>query len=221
MRKKRPIQRIENRTRDASLVVIASEDRFAVKQYFELFQSTRIQFHVLETDHGQSSPQHVMARLEEYLDVYSIGEGDQFWLVCDTDHWIESNHIQNLVEVVKRCKQKGIAVAFFNPCFDLWLLLHFADFPPATSLTSSRIGDLIRGKVANFSKTKVYNLPFSESGVRDAIERSRNNFVESDIIPGKPQTAIHLIIEELVKKEIIGMRATHAKNSHPASKLLG
>ena len=63
MRKKRPIQRIENRTRDASLVVIASEDRFAVKQYFELFQSTRIQFHVLETDHGESSPKHVMARL--------------------------------------------------------------------------------------------------------------------------------------------------------------
>ena len=37
MRKKRAIQRIENQTRDASLVVIASEDRFAVKQYFELF----------------------------------------------------------------------------------------------------------------------------------------------------------------------------------------
>ncbi|MCY2979903.1 MAG: RloB family protein [Planctomycetota bacterium] len=221
MRKKRPIQRIENRTRDASLVVIASEDRFAVKQYFELFQSTRIQFHVLETDHGESSPQHVMARLEEYLDVYSVGEGDQFWLVCDTDHWIESNHIQNLVEVVKRCKQKDIAVALSNPCFDLWLLLHFDDFPAATPLTSSQIGDLIRGKVANFNKTKVYDLPFSESGVRDAIERSRNNFVESDIIPGKPQTAIHLIIEELVEKEIIGMRATHAKSSHPASKLLG
>ena len=47
MRKKRPIQRIENRTRDTSLVMIASEDRFAVKQYFELFHSTRIQLHVL------------------------------------------------------------------------------------------------------------------------------------------------------------------------------
>ena len=111
MRKKRPIQRIENRTRDASLVVIASEDRFAVKQYFELFHSTRIQFHVLETDHGESSPEHVIARLEQYLVEYSVGEGDQFWLVCDTDHWIESNHIQNLVEVVKHCKQKSISVA--------------------------------------------------------------------------------------------------------------
>lgn len=206
MRKKRPIQRIENRTRDASLVVIASEDRFAVKQYFELFHSTRIQFHVLETDHGESSPQHVMARLEQYLVEYSVGEGDQFWLVCDTDHWLESNHIRNLVEVVKRCKQKDIAVALSNPCFDLWLLLHFNEFPIVASLTCLQIGDLIRGKVANFNKTKVFNLPFSESSVRDAIERSRNNFVESDIIPGKPQTAIHLIIEELVQKGIIRLR---------------
>ena len=35
--------------RDATLIVIASEDRYAVKQYFELFKSTQIQFRVLET----------------------------------------------------------------------------------------------------------------------------------------------------------------------------
>jgi len=205
MRKKRPIQRIENRTRDASLVVIASEDRFAVKQYFELFHSTRIQFHVLETDHGESSPEHVIARLEQYLVEYSVGEGDQFWLVCDTDHWIESNHIQNMVEVVRQCKQKGISVALSNPCFDLWLLLHFDEFPSATSVTCSQIGGLIRAKVTNFNKTKVFNLPFSESSVRDAIERSRNNFFESNPIPRHPQTAVHRIIEELVEKGIVSL----------------
>ncbi len=106
MRKKRPIRRSEDRTRDASLVVIASEDRYAVKQYFEMFHSTRVQFHVLETDNGQSSPEHVMERLDQYMDEYSVGEGDQFWLVCDTDHWIESSHIQNLVEVVRVVDRK-------------------------------------------------------------------------------------------------------------------
>jgi hypothetical protein len=203
MRKKRPIHRTENRTRDASLVVIASEDRFAVKQYFELFQSTRIQFHVLETDHGESSPSHVMARLERYLWEYDAIEGDQFWLVCDTDHWIESNHIQNLVDVVRRCRQKGISVALSNSCFDLWLLLHFDELPTETSVTCVQVGDLIRAKVAGFNKTKIYNLPFQESSVRDAIKRSRNSFVESDIIPGRPQSAVHLIIENLVEKGIV------------------
>ena len=206
MRKKRPIQRSEDRTRDASLVVIASEDRFAVKQYFEMFHSTRIQFHVLETDHGQSSPEHVMARLEQYLNEYSVGDGDQFWLVCDTDHWIESNHIHNLVEVVKRCKQKDISVALSNPCFDLWLLLHFDDFPTASSVTCGQVGDLIRAKLSTFNKTRVFDLPISELEVFNAIARSRKYFVESDIIPSKPQSAVHLIIEDLVNKGIVWIR---------------
>lgn len=206
MRKKRPIHRSEERTRDASLVVIASEDRFAVKQYFEMFHSTRVQFHVLETDHGQSSPEHVMTRLVQYLAEYSVGEGDQFWLVCDTDHWIERNHIQNLVQVVKRCGQKGISVALSNPCFDLWLLLHFDDFPTAKPLDCSQVGKLIRIKLGSFDKTKVFNLAISDTNLANAIARSRDNYVNSDIIPGTPQTAVHLIIENLVSKGIIRIR---------------
>jgi hypothetical protein len=39
------------------LVVIASEDRYAVRQYFDFFESSRIQFRVLETQNGKSSPE--------------------------------------------------------------------------------------------------------------------------------------------------------------------
>jgi len=73
-------------------------------------------------------------------------------------------------------------------------------------VTCSQIRDLIRAKVTNFNKTKVYNLPFSESSVRDAIERSRNNFIESNLIPRHPQTAVHRITEELVEKGIVSLR---------------
>lgn len=88
MRKKRPIQRIENRTRDTALVMIASEDRFAVKQYFELFHSTRIQLHVLETDHGESSPEHMMARLEQYLPTVRLAEAPAWYAVCQSIYCI-------------------------------------------------------------------------------------------------------------------------------------
>jgi hypothetical protein len=203
MRKKRPIQRSEERTRDATLVVIASEDRFAVKQYFDLFHSTRIQFHVLETEDGKSSPEHVMARLEKYLDEYSVGAGDQFWLVLDTDHWIEGSHLPNLVEVVKRCRQKGISVALSNPCFELWLLLHFADFPAESRLTCVQIGELIRAKTVTYNKTKVFNLPITQSRVSEAIGRARERFNPQDMIPTEPQTGVHLIIDDLMRKGIV------------------
>src|SRR6266852_3379221 len=97
MRKNRPLDRLTNVVRDANLIMIASEDKYAVRQYFEFFRSTRIQFKVLETGDGRSAPQQVMARLEKYKKEFDIGEGDELWLVCDCDHWINAGHIKNLV----------------------------------------------------------------------------------------------------------------------------
>ncbi len=86
MRKKRPLDRSTSVVRDASLIVIASEDKYAVRQYFEFFRSTKIQFKVLETQDGKSAPEHVLTRLDEYMKEFDIGDGDEFWLVSDCDH---------------------------------------------------------------------------------------------------------------------------------------
>jgi len=203
VRKRRPLKRVDGVHRDATLVVIASEDRYAVKQYFDLFKSTQIQFRVLETEDGKSSPEQVMNRLAEFMSDHDFGEGDQFWFVADTDPWIESNHIQNLVEVARRCRQKGIEVALSNPCFELWLLLHFANFPTQQGLACSQLGEQIRKLVGSYNKTKVFGLPITNDSVKDAIERSLAHFVESDLIPEKMQTAVHIIIKDLVDQGII------------------
>ncbi len=97
MRKKRPLDRQANPVRDAGLIVIASEARYAVRQYFDYFESTRIQFKILETYDGKSAPEHVLNRLNEYAEEFEIGEEDSLWLVCDCDHWTEPSHIGNLI----------------------------------------------------------------------------------------------------------------------------
>lgn len=205
MRKKRPLERKPELKRDATLVVIASEDRYAVKQYFELFHSTRIQFRVLATEHNDSAPQHVMSRLEAYMAEYDFGEGDQFWIVLDTDHWIGPGHIQNLVEVVRLCRQKGIGVALTNPCFDLWLLLHFDEFPSEQVLTCEQVGQKIRDKTGQYNKTKIYNLDITQDHVTDAVRRSAMNQQSGGDIPTELQTTIHLIIEDLIQRGMISV----------------
>ena len=85
MRRKRKIDREAGKLADTNLVVIASEDEYAVKQYFDLFHSVRIQFEVLETENGRSSPRDVLERLSCYMADFQIGEGDEFWLVTDID----------------------------------------------------------------------------------------------------------------------------------------
>ncbi len=191
--------------RDATLVVIASEDRYAVKQYFEFFHSTRIQFRVLETEHGDSAPSHVMARLSKFMKEYNLGKGDQLWLVCDTDHWIEPAHVKNLVEVLRLCRQKEIGVALSNPCFDLWLLLHFDEFPTNERLTCEQVGQMLRDKVGQYQKTRVYNLPVTQQGVVNAIRRAKSQNLSSGEIPMKPQTAVYQIIENLIERGVISV----------------
>ena len=203
MRKKRPLKRTENQVRDASLVVIASEDRYAVRQYFEFFRSTRIQFLVLETNDGLSSPQHVLDRLTGYINDYQIGDGDQLWLVLDTDHWIDAGHIANLTEVIRECKQKDIRVAISNPCFDLWLLLHFTDFPSESHLSCAEVGQRIRDTVGSYNKTKIYNLPITNEAVSLAIERAKTNFDASHAIPTQLQTGVFKVLADIVNRRLV------------------
>ena len=202
MRKKRPIERQAGLVRDAILVVIASEDTYAVKQYFEFFHSTRIQFRVLSTTDGNSSPEHVLSRLKDYLAHYQIGKGDQLWLVCDTDHWIEPNHIATMRNVVARCRQRDIGVAISNPCFELWLLLHFTELSTGT-MTCGEIGQQIRNAVGSYNKTEVSDLPLTLDRVAAAIRRAQANEPPADGIPGLMQTNVFRVIEDLVARKIV------------------
>lgn len=205
MRKKRPLDRSANVVRDANLVVIASEDTYAVRQYFNLFQSTKIQFKVLETEDGRSAPEHVMDRLNDYKKEFDFGEGDEFWLVVDCDHWIRGNHIKNLRSVIRQSTQQGIQVALSNPSFELWLLLHFATFPEDDQLTPTEVAKRIRAAVGSYDKTKVYNLPIDDNAVQLAVTRSAQNQRATSDIPDRPQTQVHRIIERLIDRRIISV----------------
>ncbi|WP_218577203.1 RloB family protein [Phytohabitans rumicis] len=52
------------------------------------------------------------------------GEVDEVWCVFDVE-W-PTNH-SGLVEALELARKHGIEVAVSNPCFELWLVLHFRD----------------------------------------------------------------------------------------------
>jgi hypothetical protein len=52
------------------------------------------------------------------------GEIDEFWCVFDVE-W-PKNH-SSLGEAIRLADRNGIQLAISNPCFELWLVLHFAD----------------------------------------------------------------------------------------------
>lgn len=202
MRRKRNIDRRAGKLADANLIVIASEDRYAVKQYFALFHSAKIQFEVLETEDGASSPIDVLSRLDEYRREFQIGEGDQFWLVTDIDHWANPGHIANLTGVIQQCKSKGIGVATSHPCFDYWLLLHFEDPPQANIDKCDDVGNQIRTSVGTYNKTRIFNLPITTEAVVAAVQRASEQNPRGPILESNG-TLVYQIIENLIERSLV------------------
>ena len=168
-RKKRPLDRDGGVVRDASLIVIASEDTYAVKDYFSRFKTRRVQFVVVPTEDGRSAPAAVIARLDHFKDHEATEENDQFWLCIDKDHWAASGHIANLVLVLQHCKQKGYQVAISNPCFELWLLLHFENVEATPQLTCRQVCKRLADVAGGYDKKDCGRLPLDKTMVMDAV----------------------------------------------------
>lgn len=80
----------------------------------------------VETGQGGSVPRTLVNMATEALSraIEEDAEIDEFWCVFDVE-W-PRNH-PGLAEAVEQARTNGIRLAVSNPCFELWLILHFQD----------------------------------------------------------------------------------------------
>lgn len=215
-RKPRPLDRDTGVVRDASLIVIASEDTYAVEDYFVRFQPRRVQFRVLQTENGQSAPKYVVERLDAFRAEFDLKEDDQLWYCGDVDHWASGKHLPNLQRVMQHCAQNGYRVALSNPCFELWLLLHFTDLPENIKIAEEVCGAL--AAAANgYSKDKGCHSLISEEMVRSAVDRATRLDEGTADIPDTPTTRVYKILELLVQRESIVIKQVQKRSGNDRS----
>jgi hypothetical protein len=208
-RKPRPLDRDGGVVRDATLIVIASEDQHAVKDYLDKFRARRVQFRVLPTVDGQSSPKHLLDRLDEDRRTVDYGEGDEFWISLDGDRWLRPDRIAMLTNLVQVCRQKQYRLALCNPCFELWLLLHFADPVGIDSRQCASAIEALRLAAGGYQKNRVANLELTVEMVHAAIDRAGQ--LETDEgsaeeeLPRHPVARFYRIIESLRQREAIDL----------------
>ncbi len=124
-RKKRPLDR-QLAVRDARLVVIACEGEKTEEDYFKGFHSSRIKIRMLPCEDGKSSPEAVFQRIDAFKSEYDLDDHDELWIVIDRDRWTEAM----LSQVAQRCVANRINLALSNPCFEVWLALHYTSEIP-------------------------------------------------------------------------------------------
>ena len=155
--------------RSAKLFIIATEDTYAPEQYFGMFGSRKVQVKILETEDGKSAPQSVLMRLDKFREKYGLNEEDECWLLLDVDRWVTPTQ---LIAVCPEARQKGYQLAISNPCFEIWLSLHFSDLN-LDDKTCSDFEARLRKILGSYNKCNL-DLAVYKPRIQDAIDRARS-----------------------------------------------
>lgn len=89
---------------------------------------------------------------------------DQVWCVFDVDHF-------EVAGAVVEARRKGIEVAVSNPCFELWLILHFGDHS-AHAATYRALLPYLKKHVPGYDKARLDFRDYAD-GLPQAGPRAR------------------------------------------------
>jgi RloB-like protein len=168
-RKARPLTRDAGSLRDDRLFIVACDDTFAPKQYFDFFRIPRVKITVVPTIDGTSAAMHVLDRLLEF----EHDADDELWMLLDTDHCTRGSHQQSFVSALREAKQRGVNIALSKPCFELWLLLHHMEEAAIGDLaTAGEVESTLRGVLGEYNKTKLKPVHYPIESVRSAHARA-------------------------------------------------
>jgi len=185
----------EHDRRDTKLFIVATEGKETEKQYFRMFNSTRIKVEILATtEDGKSSPEYVLERLDKCNKQYDLNEDDMLWLVSDVDRWGD----KKLSDVCSQGRQRGYNLAISNPCFEVWLTLHFEDIN-SEDRTCDNFKARLRTILGSYNGSNL-NISAYKPNTKDAVNRAKNLHPSSQQDwPPTLGTHVYRLVEILLK----------------------
>lgn len=197
--KKRPLDRDIQTFRDDRLIIIACDDTYAPKQYFNFFRIPRLQIAVIETKDGSSVAEHVLNRLLEY----KCNDEDERWLLLDTDHCIAGTHLKSFTATLTRAKELNINIALSRSCFEVWLLFHHKEQAEVASLGNAKsVEDALIQALGTYNKRSLRSNDFPIESVKNAYisAKAHDETVLGGNIPKSTTTRVYKIWESIFKK---------------------
>ena len=191
-RKKRPLDRNIPHLRDTKLIVIATEGQKTEKRYFDIFKTLKIQIRVIPADDNLSAPEYVLEKLNKYEDDYQISEDDELWLMTDVDRWGN----KKLAKIAQLCNQKGYLLAVSNPCFEIWLFLHFLEIEGEIK-TCAAVKKLLKDHLGKYNSSNL-DIEVFRPYVVNAIERARKLHTNAgERFPSSIGSHVYKVVEKI------------------------
>lgn len=122
-------------------------------------------------------------------------EIDEFWCVFDVEWPINHPYLKDAVE---QARQNDINLAISNPCFELWLILHFQD---QSSWMSNKDACRIRGQRDGARNKSIDPVQYmnlrNDARVRAELLDKRHEENGSSIPNNNPSSGMHRLLATL------------------------
>lgn len=114
---------ITGRRKRRSIVYIICEGKETERKYFKHFRTRNCLVDVVPLPSKYQAAEYLVKQAEKLISQseYYKEDGDQIWCVFDCDE----NSNEALKNAEKYADKKGYHIAYSNPCFEYWYLLHF------------------------------------------------------------------------------------------------
>lgn len=206
---KRPWQRARNLDRgeegfrDTRLIVVACDDTYAPKQYFDFFRIPRVHVQVLPAEDRRSHATHVLDRMRSFRDEGEFAKDDEFWLLLDTDHCLEGSHKASFIQALRDARREGFHVALSKPCFEFWLLLHHLRGDQAPVDCNAKAVDALLNEVlkGQYNKKKLQKQHWDAEGVAHAFREAAaiNAEMKNPFDPERNCSQVHELWETILR----------------------
>jgi hypothetical protein len=148
----------------------------------------------VETGQGGSVPRTLVALATEARRraINEEAEIDEFWCVFDVE-W-PRNH-PGLEEAIQQAHANGIELAVSNPCFELWLILHFRDHGAwLDNNQARRLRRQLDGSGDKGLDAASY-MPLTADAARRAAELDRRHLRDDTVFPhDNPSSGMHRLL---------------------------
>jgi hypothetical protein len=187
-------------------IVIAMEGEKTEPEYFtevkKKYQSAALSIIPLERARGdgRSAPKHVLSHLDSYVTDNNILNSDECWIIIDKDRWPDAQ----LKLVAAHCsKHKNYHLALSNPCFEIWLVLHYKNLSGLSALEKKTLGGRkqIKSKWAHLkSQLKINSNSRIVEQIADAIANARKLDTSPELRwPHSMGTHVYRLAEAVIK----------------------
>ncbi len=201
MRKEYDPDRARRRKRRPVIYIIC-EGKETETNYFRHFRTRNCLVDVVPISSKHTAAEHLVKHARTLISHadYFPNDGDQIWCVFDCDE----NSDAALRNASEYAKQKGYHIAYSNPCFEYWYLLHFTKQNGYLKDADEVLRSLrSAGRLEKYAKNQdVYQelLPCQPVAIQRAKERLEQLYRGHVIILSRssnPVTTVHELVEYL------------------------